>query len=53
MPFVYRGPDALGNSAIRGEFQHAKYISLGNDLENLALVIGLLRDLVSAELGSF
>ncbi|KAH9979372.1 hypothetical protein BGW80DRAFT_1442406 [Lactifluus volemus] len=39
-----RSPDALGDVAIAGEFQHGKDISLGNDLENLALVIGLLRD---------
>jgi hypothetical protein len=53
MPFIYRGPDALGDVAIAGEFQHGKDISLGNDLENLALVIGLLRDSVSAICGSF
>jgi hypothetical protein len=50
--FIYRGPDALGNSAT-GKFQFAKQFSLGKDLHNLAFVVGMLRDMVSAGFGSF
>jgi hypothetical protein len=51
--FVFKGPNALGDALKPGgEFHYSDLFELGEDLEDLSLVLGLLGDWVRAEYGS-
>jgi hypothetical protein len=49
MFFIYRGPDESRVPPLKGRLYLASEISLGNDLQNLPLVLGLLKDMVRVE----
>jgi hypothetical protein len=51
MFFVWRRPHADGSGIphLNGQFYSGSEISLGVDLENLLLVLGLLKDMVRVE----
>jgi hypothetical protein len=55
--FVYKCPKASGRRVApikrEGEFYFSKQFNLGENLENLSLVLGLLKDLVCADFDSF
>jgi hypothetical protein len=54
--FVYKSPEASGSQVVRnkrGVFHFSTQINLGENLENLSLVLGLLRNLVCADFDSF
>jgi hypothetical protein len=55
--FIYKCPKALGREVVpvkrEGEFYFSRQFNLGENLENLSLILGLLRDLVCADFDSF
>jgi hypothetical protein len=54
MFFVYRGPDGSRVPPLKGQlYLESEIISLGDDLKNLPLVLGLLKDMVRVKSSSY